>query len=196
MTLFGKNDRVGGLLRYGIPDFKARQRATSTSACASSVAEGVHQIRTGACSWAAKDGLGQNGKDHQLVPPRPSRPRSCRPIRRRAAHRRRRAEPRPARGQDLAGIHFAMGSCRSRTRSTRATKLKGPDSGRWQARHRHRQRRHRQRLRGRESNRHGAKSVTQFEVMPMPPEQENKLLVWPCTRLNTQADAEDRATGK
>ena len=29
------------------------------------------------------------------------------------------------------------------------------------------------------SNRHGAASVTQFEVMPMPPEQENKPLVWP-----------------
>jgi glutamate synthase (NADPH) small chain len=29
------------------------------------------------------------------------------------------------------------------------------------------------------SNRHGAASVTQFEVMPMPPEQENKALVWP-----------------
>jgi len=29
------------------------------------------------------------------------------------------------------------------------------------------------------SNRHGAKSVTQFELMPMPPEQENKELTWP-----------------
>ncbi|MBO9645776.1 MAG: FAD-dependent oxidoreductase, partial [Pseudacidovorax sp.] len=29
------------------------------------------------------------------------------------------------------------------------------------------------------SNRHGAASVTQFELMPMPPEQENKPLVWP-----------------
>ncbi|MEY2804379.1 MAG: Glutamate synthase small chain, partial [Pseudomonadota bacterium] len=29
------------------------------------------------------------------------------------------------------------------------------------------------------STRHGAKSVTQFEVMPMPPEQEDKPLVWP-----------------
>jgi glutamate synthase (NADPH/NADH) small chain len=29
------------------------------------------------------------------------------------------------------------------------------------------------------SNRHGAVSVTQFELMPMPPEQENKPLVWP-----------------
>jgi glutamate synthase (NADPH/NADH) small chain len=29
------------------------------------------------------------------------------------------------------------------------------------------------------SNRHGAASITQFEVMPRPPEKENKLLVWP-----------------
>ena len=29
------------------------------------------------------------------------------------------------------------------------------------------------------SNRHGAASVTQFELMPMPPEQEHKPLVWP-----------------
>jgi len=29
------------------------------------------------------------------------------------------------------------------------------------------------------SNRHGAASVTQFELMPMPPEREDKLLTWP-----------------
>jgi len=29
------------------------------------------------------------------------------------------------------------------------------------------------------STRHGAVSVTQFEVMPMPPEKENKAMVWP-----------------
>jgi len=29
------------------------------------------------------------------------------------------------------------------------------------------------------SNRHGAKSVTQFELLPQPPERENKPLVWP-----------------
>jgi glutamate synthase (NADPH/NADH) small chain len=29
------------------------------------------------------------------------------------------------------------------------------------------------------STRHGAASVTQFEVMPMPPEKENKAMVWP-----------------
>ena len=29
------------------------------------------------------------------------------------------------------------------------------------------------------SNRHGAASITQFELMPMPPEEENKALTWP-----------------
>ena len=29
------------------------------------------------------------------------------------------------------------------------------------------------------SNRHGARSITQFELLPQPPEQENKMLTWP-----------------
>jgi glutamate synthase (NADPH/NADH) small chain len=43
------------------------------------------------------------------------------------------------------------------------------------------------------SNRHGAASVTQFEVMPMPPEQENKPLVWPYwpLKLRTSSSHEE-----
>jgi glutamate synthase (NADPH/NADH) small chain len=43
------------------------------------------------------------------------------------------------------------------------------------------------------SNRHGAKSVTQFEVMPMPPEQENKELTWPYwpIKLRTSSSHEE-----
>ncbi|MDO8311052.1 MAG: glutamate synthase subunit beta, partial [Sideroxyarcus sp.] len=43
------------------------------------------------------------------------------------------------------------------------------------------------------SNRHGAKSVAQFEVMPQPPEQENKPLVWPYwpTKLRTSSSHEE-----
>ncbi|MDO8377323.1 MAG: FAD-dependent oxidoreductase, partial [Aquabacterium sp.] len=46
------------------------------------------------------------------------------------------------------------------------------------------------------SNRHGAASVTQFEVMPMPPEQENKPLVWPYwpTKLRTSSSHEEGCT--
>jgi glutamate synthase (NADPH) small chain len=43
------------------------------------------------------------------------------------------------------------------------------------------------------SNRHGASSVTQFELMPMPPEHENKPLVWPYwpTKLRTSSSHEE-----
>jgi glutamate synthase (NADPH/NADH) small chain len=43
------------------------------------------------------------------------------------------------------------------------------------------------------SNRHGAKSVTQFELLPMPPEQENKPLVWPYwpIKLRTSSSHEE-----
>jgi glutamate synthase (NADPH/NADH) small chain len=45
------------------------------------------------------------------------------------------------------------------------------------------------------SNRHGALSVTQFEVMPRPPEQENKPLVWPNwpMKLRTSSSHEEGA---
>jgi len=43
------------------------------------------------------------------------------------------------------------------------------------------------------SNRHGALSVTQFELMPMPPEHENKPLTWPYwpTKLRTSSSHEE-----
>jgi glutamate synthase (NADPH/NADH) small chain len=46
------------------------------------------------------------------------------------------------------------------------------------------------------SNRHGAASVTQFEVMPQPPEQENKPLVWPYwpLKLRTSSSHEEGCT--
>ena len=46
------------------------------------------------------------------------------------------------------------------------------------------------------SNRHGAASVTQFELMPMPPEQENKALTWPNWpyKLRTSSSHEEGCT--
>jgi len=43
------------------------------------------------------------------------------------------------------------------------------------------------------SNRHGAKSVTQFELLPQPPEEENKPLVWPYwpIKLRTSSSHEE-----
>src|SRR5215472_2617784 len=43
------------------------------------------------------------------------------------------------------------------------------------------------------SNRHGATSVTQFELLPQPPEEENKPLVWPYwpIKLRTSSSHEE-----
>ena len=43
------------------------------------------------------------------------------------------------------------------------------------------------------SNRHGAASVTQFELMPMPPEEEDKLMTWPYwpVKLRTSSSHEE-----
>jgi glutamate synthase (NADPH/NADH) small chain len=43
------------------------------------------------------------------------------------------------------------------------------------------------------SNRHGAKSVTQFELLPQPPDQENKALTWPYwpLKLRTSSSHEE-----
>ena len=74
-------------------------------------------------------------------------------------------------GRELKGIHFAMEflpqqnkRVRGRSRSTR------PDSGHRQARGHHRRRRHGRRLPGHIAPAEGARSVHQFELLPMPPD--------------------------
>ena len=84
----------------------------------------------------------------------------------------------PVPGRELAGIHFAMEFLPQQNKVNAGDKVKdqitaagkhvivigGGDTG--------------SDCVG-TSNRHGAKSVTQFELMPMPPEEENKPLTWP-----------------
>ncbi|MGL6205655.1 MAG: glutamate synthase subunit beta, partial [Giesbergeria sp.] len=84
----------------------------------------------------------------------------------------------PVPGRDLDGIHFAMEFLPQQNKVNGGDKLKGQLRA---------DGKHVIVIGGGDtgsdcvgtSNRHGAKSVTQFEVMPMPPEQENKPLVWP-----------------
>ena len=101
----------------------------------------------------------------------------------------------PVPGRDLDGIHFAMEFLPMQNRVNAGGKVKdqimatgkhvivigGGDTG--------------SDCVG-TSNRHGAASVTQFEVMPMPPEQENKPLVWPYwpLKLRTSSSHEEGCT--
>jgi glutamate synthase (NADPH/NADH) small chain len=173
VTLFEKNDRVGGLLRYGIPDFKM-EKSHIDRRVDQLVKEGV-TIRTGVLvgempkdskvtNWA-KETISaaqlQNDFDAVLLTGGSEQSRDL-----------------PVPGRELAGVHFAMEFLPQQNKINAGDKLKGQ-------------------LRATDkhvivigggdtgsdcvgtSNRHGAASVTQFEVMPQPPVEENRPMTWP-----------------
>jgi glutamate synthase (NADPH/NADH) small chain len=100
----------------------------------------------------------------------------------------------PAPGRDLAGIHFAMEFLPQQNKVNAGDKLK--DQLRAEGKHV-------VVIGGGDtgsdcvgtSTRHGAAHVTQFEVMPMPPEHENKSLVWPYwpLKLRTSSSHDESA---
>jgi glutamate synthase (NADPH/NADH) small chain len=165
VTLFEKADRIGGLLRYGIPDFKMEKHLIDRR-IRQMEAEGV-EFRTGVevgATLAVKSLL--EGYDAVALTGGAEWPRDL-----------------PVPGRELAGIHFAMDflvpqnkrvagdeEARAAPRGTISAKGKhvvvigGGDTG--------------SDCVG-TSNRQGAASVTQLEVMPQPPEKENKALTWP-----------------
>ena len=72
VTLFEKNDRIGGLLRYGIPDFKM-EKAHIDRRVEQMKAEGV-TFRTGVMVGKLPEGSPRS----PTGPRKPSRPSSCR----------------------------------------------------------------------------------------------------------------------
>ena len=187
VTVFEKNAQPGGLLRYGIPDFKLDKRHIDRR-IEQMTAEGV-VFRTGVLVGA----LDQDSKvtshavqtlsaeqllaefDAVLLTGGSEVSRDL-----------------PAPGRALDGVHFAMEFLPQQNRVVAGDKLKGQ-----------------LRATGKHvivigggdtgsdcvgtSNRQGAASVTQFELMPMPPEQEDKPLTWPYWpyRLRTSSSHEE-----
>ncbi|MBT9456896.1 MAG: glutamate synthase subunit beta [Burkholderiaceae bacterium] len=190
VTVFEKNDRIGGLLRYGIPDFKMEKdhidrRVTQMQA------EGV-VFRTGVVvgslpsdgpgskvtNWAKESISAEQLKaefDAVLLTGGAEQSRDL-----------------PVPGRDLDGVYFAMEFLPQQNKVNAGDKLKGQ-----------------LRADGKNvivigggdtgsdcvgtSNRHGAKSVTQFEVMPQPPEVEDRPLTWPYwpIKLRTSSSHEE-----
>ncbi|PTA67151.1 glutamate synthase subunit beta [Deinococcus arcticus] len=189
VTVFEKNDRVGGLLRYGIPDFKLDKHHIDRRT-AQMEAEGV-TFRTGVLVGAWPDGSRVTNLSKQTVSPEALRADFDAVLLAGGAE-----QPRdlPVPGRELDGVHFAMEFLPQQNRVTAGDKLKkqlraegkhvivigGGDTG--------------SDCVG-TSNRHGAASVTQFEVMPQPPEHENKPLVWPYwpLKLRTSTSHEEGA---
>src|SRR6185437_3878100 len=155
VTVLEKNDRLGGLLRYGIPDFKL-QKDPIDRRIAQMRAEGV-EFRTVVLAGGAET------------------PRDL-----------------PLPGRNLQGVHFAMEFLPQQNRIVAGDTLAqqilasdkqvvvigGGDTG--------------SDCVG-TANRQGAAAITQFELLPQPPAQENKPLTWPYwpIRLRTSSSHEE-----
>ena len=190
VTLFEKNDRIGGLLRYGIPDFKMEKSHIDRRA-AQLQAEGV-TIRTSVLvgempksgtaskvtNWANETISAsqlQADFDAVLLTGGSEQSRDL-----------------PVPGRELEGIHFAMEFLPQQNKVNAGDKLKGQLRA---------DGKHVIVIGGGDtgsdcvgtSNRHGAASVTQFEVMPQPPEEENRPLTWPYwpLKLRTSSSHEE-----
>ena len=174
VVVFEKNDRIGGLLRYGIPDFKLEK---------THIDRRIEQMRAEGVEFRVKQNIGvqvsaQKLKDEfdaVVLAGGAEQPRDL-----------------PVPGRELQGVHFAMEFLPQQNKivagdvvpdqinatGKHVVVIGGGDTG--------------SDCVG-TSSRQGAASVTQFEVMPRPPEQENKPLVWPYwpMKLRTSSSHEE-----
>jgi glutamate synthase (NADPH/NADH) small chain len=160
VTVFEKSDRVGGLLRYGIPDFKMEKYVIDRRIEQMTI-EGV-EFRTGVnvgVDISARELVEQY--DAVILAGGAEKPRDI-------------SIP----GRELKGIYFAMEFLPQQNRVNAGDRVKNQITAK-----------------GKDvviigggdtgsdcvgtSNRQGAKSVTQIEVLPMPPEERPSSTPWP-----------------
>ncbi len=176
VTVFEKNDRIGGLLRYGIPDFKFNKSLIDRR-MSQMMGEGI-EFKTSA-HIGVEIPAGQLIEEFDAVVLTGGSEES---------------RDLPVDGRELDGVYFAMdflaqsnkrvaGDQIPAEEAILATDLDvvvigGGDTG--------------SDCIG-TSNRQGAKSVTQLEIMPKPPVKENKALTWPDwpNKLRTSSSQEE-----
>ncbi len=176
VTLFEKNDRIGGLLRYGIPDFKMEKHLIDRR-IDQMHAEGV-EFRTGVhvgVDVAAKDI--RRAFDAIVLTGGAEQPRDL-----------------PVPGRELKGVHFAMEFLPQQNKRVAGDRVEnqilatgknvviigGGDTGADCLGTSHRQR---------------AASVTQFEIMPMPPGQRAASTPWPLWPLQLREESSHEEGG-
>jgi glutamate synthase (NADPH) small chain len=190
VTVFEKNSRIGGLLRYGIPDFKM-EKSHIDRRMAQMQAEGV-VFRTGVLvgAMAAQGAAAKVTNDAKTqVSAEELRGEFDAVLLCGGAET---SRDLPVPGRELDGVHFAMEFLPQQNKVVAGDKLKGQLRA---------EGKHVIVIGGGDtgsdcvgtSNRHGAASVTQFELMPMPPEHENKPMTWPYwpTKLRTSSSHEE-----
>ena len=180
VVVFEKEPKVGGLMRFGIPDFKLDKSLLDRRE-GQMVAEGV-EFRTNTCvgtDVSTQELL--NNFDAIALTGGSEKPRDL-----------------PIAGRDLNGVYFAMDYLKANTKFVQGIHgeenvvnvkgkhvvvIGGGDTG--------------SDCIG-TSTRNGAASVTQLEIMPRPPEKEDKQLVWPDwpDKFRTSTSQEEGAVRK
>jgi glutamate synthase (NADPH) small chain len=186
VTVFEKNDRIGGLLRYGIPDFKM-EKSHIDRRVEQMKAEGV-TFRAGVLV-SAKPITGITNWAKETVDPQALLAAFDAVVLSGGAE-----QPRdlPVPGRGLRGVHYAMEFLPAQNKvvagdtvpnqimatGKHVVVIGGGDTG--------------SDCVG-TSNRHGAASVTQWELLPQPPASENKELTWPYwpVKLRTSSSHEE-----
>jgi glutamate synthase (NADPH/NADH) small chain len=178
VTVFEKSDRIGGLLRYGIPDFKMEKHLIDRR---------VEQMQAEGVVFRANTHIGADLAASQLreefdaiaLTGGSEQPRDL-----------------PVPGRELEGVYFAMQFLPQQNKRVAGDTI--PDS---------------EVISANDKNvivigggdtgsdcigtsiRQGCKSVTQLEILPRPPEQENKELTWPewPNKMRTSSSQEEGA---
>lgn len=179
VDVFEKNDRIGGLLRYGIPDFKMEKHHIDRR---------LSQMESEGVSFYTSVHVGVDRDAKSLVEHYDALvlaggaevPREL-----------------PIEGRELDGVHFAMEFLPQQNRRNAGDGIPSDES-----------------LSAAEKHvivigggdtgsdcigtsiRHGCTSVTQLEILPQPPEMENKSLTWPNwpMKMRTSSSQEEGAT--
>jgi glutamate synthase (NADPH) small chain len=176
VTLFDKSDRIGGLLRYGIPDFKMEKHLIDRR---------IEQMRAEGVTFRTEVHVGVTLPASQLLSEFDAvaltggseHPRDL-----------------PVPGRELSGVHFAMEFLPQQNQRVAGDEVRQPILATGK---------HVVVIGGGDTGsdcigtsiRQGAASVTNFELMPMPPEHEDKPLVWPYwpLKLRTSSSHEEGA---
>jgi len=173
VTVFEKNNRIGGLLRYGIPDFKM-EKSHIDRRISQMQAEGV-SFRTGVLVGALPADTKVTNDAKETITPAQLQADFDAVLLTGGSET---SRDLPVPGRELDGIHYAMEFLPQQNKVVAGDKLKGQLKATGK---------HVIVIGGGDtgsdcvgtSNRHGAASVTQFELMPQPPQEENRPMTWP-----------------
>ncbi len=176
VVVYEKADRIGGLLRYGIPDFKMEKHLIDRR---------LEQMRAEGVEFRCNVHVGVDMPARSLVDEYDAVVLACGS-----------EQPRDLEvpGRDLDGIHFAMEFLTQQNRRVAGDAVEKGISAKG---------RHVVVIGGGDTGsdcigtsfRQGALSVTQLEILPRPPEKPDKLLTWPYwpNRLRTSTSQEEGA---